>query len=67
MKRRLYQIQVRSIWQAVEHLRLIDLDELMVIAEEHGTDEEVRLIGCLRAILPKLPPQPAKDGGHGGP
>jgi hypothetical protein len=67
VKRRLYEIQVRSIWQAIEHLRLIDLDELIVIAEEQGTDEEVRLIGSLRVMLPKLPPQPAKDGGHGGP
>ena len=66
MKRKLYQIQVRSIWQAVEHLRLIDLDELIVIAEEYGTDEEVRLIGSLRAMLPKLPPLPPGDGGHGG-
>ena len=67
MKRKLYKIQVRSIWQAVEHLRLIDLDELIIIAEEHGTDEEVRLIGILRAMLPKLPPQPPHEGGHGGP
>jgi hypothetical protein len=67
VKRRLYKIQVRSIWQAIEHLRLIDLEELTVIAEEHGTEEEVRLIACLRSILPKLPPQPPEAGGHGGP
>lgn len=57
--RAVYQIQVKSVVTAIEHLATIDLDELAACAEKHGTNEERRKIGLARQLVAQLAP------GHG--
>jgi len=55
MRRRLYQIQMEHLRRIADALRLLDLDELGVSAEEIGTDDDCRLIAALRTIIDRLP------------
>jgi hypothetical protein len=52
----IYDIQIRSVRTAIEHLHLIDLSQLAACAIHHGTEADRDLIaavqGCL-AILPR--------------
>lgn len=55
MKRAIYQIQIRSIRAAVNHLRLMDLSELAANAVKYGTPEDCTLIAAVAAALETLP------------
>jgi hypothetical protein len=55
MNRTIYAIEMRSLRQCVEHLRLIRLDELSATAVELGTAADVALIEGIRGCLSTLP------------
>lgn len=56
MNREIYRIQILSLREAVEHLRLIDLAELAICAREHGTPSDQGLIAAVSEALPGIPP-----------
>jgi hypothetical protein len=56
MNRKLFQIQIESIRQALGHLQLLDLRELADCAIVHGNDDDKVLIAALMVALATLPP-----------
>lgn len=55
MNRTIFAIQMRSMVEALEHLRTLDLAGMETLAVTHGTDRERRLIAAVRAALQTLP------------
>lgn len=55
MRRRLYEIQVRSLKHALEHLHTLDLDGMAECADEFGTQAERELIQGVRQALGDIP------------
>jgi hypothetical protein len=55
MDDRAYRAGIRHLRRVAEAIRLLDLDEMLDMAEEHGTDEECRLIAAIRTIADRLP------------
>jgi hypothetical protein len=56
MNRRLYEIQIRSVREALDHLQVIHLEELEVSAREYGSAAELAMIAALRRWRESLPP-----------
>jgi hypothetical protein len=54
MNQQIYDIQIRSIRTAIEHLHLMDLDELQACAEHHGTAAERKMLIAIRHCLATL-------------
>jgi hypothetical protein len=52
----IFQISIRSIRAALNHLRLIDLTELAADAQQYGTPEDHALIIAVAKALETLPP-----------
>lgn len=52
-----YLIQMRSIDQCLEHLRMLHLSDLHDAALHHGSPAERALIATIRAFLQTLPPR----------
>lgn len=48
-------IEMRSINTALEHIGMIDLVELAVACQAHGTAEECRRIELVRQLITQLP------------
>jgi hypothetical protein len=53
---RLYDIQIRSLRSAIEHMSLIDLTELHAEAMIHGTDRDRAMIEGIIALLAGIKP-----------
>jgi hypothetical protein len=60
MKRRIYEIQLKSLKAAIEHLRTLDLQNMAEGAALFGTDADRALIQGVIEALPDLAP----DHGH---
>lgn len=58
MNKTIYDIQIRSVRAAIEHLHLIDLGQLAACAIHHGTEADRALIAAAQGFLATLP------GGH---
>jgi hypothetical protein len=56
VNKQVYDIQIRSLRHAVEHMSLTDLDELDACAELHGTAQDRALIAAVILLLRGLPP-----------
>lgn len=56
MDKRFYDIQIRSLRGAVDHLGVLDLGELDACARQYGTAEDRDLIRAIRFLLKKVPP-----------
>jgi hypothetical protein len=56
MNQKLFDLQMKSIAEAIGHLRLIDLRELADCAIAHGNDDDKVLIASLMIALATLPP-----------
>jgi hypothetical protein len=54
LKQRIYDIQIKSLRAAVEHMALIDLTELAQCVERHGTADDRALIAAVQAMLAGL-------------
>lgn len=54
MNKSIYAIQIKSVRTAVEHLHLMDLDELQAAADHHGTIAEQNLLKAIRHCLATL-------------
>lgn len=54
MNQQIYDIQIRSIRTAIEHLHMIDLDELQEASDFHGTIAEQNLLKAVRHCLATL-------------
>jgi hypothetical protein len=52
----IFQIQLRSIAGAVQHLHLLDLAELAESAKQYGTPEDQAFIDAVAKALKTLPP-----------
>jgi hypothetical protein len=48
-------IEMRSINMALEHLGMVDLDELAAACQIHGTAEDCRKIELARQLITPLP------------
>lgn len=55
MNKTVYDIQIRSVRAAIEHLHLIDLSQLAACAVHHGTDADRLLIAAVQGCLATLP------------
>lgn len=55
MDERTYRAGILHLRRIAEAIRTLDLDELLIEAETHGTDEECRLIAAIRTIADRLP------------
>ena len=55
MKRRLYEIHIRSLRHAIEHLYTLDLDDMAESAALYGTEVERNLIQSVREVLGDIP------------
>jgi len=62
MNQAVYDIQIRSLRAAVEHMGLTDLRELHVCALLYGTPEDRALIRAMQALLNSLPPRTSHLG-----
>lgn len=54
MNRQIYDIQIKSLRRAVEHMTMIDLTELAQSAIVHGTPEDKALLAAVRTLLGAL-------------
>lgn len=55
MDEKSYAIQIRHLKNCIASLRLLNLNELQVCAEEHGAEDERDLIAALMLALETLP------------
>jgi hypothetical protein len=55
MNKTIYDIQIKSVRAAIEHLHLIDLGQLAACAVHHGTDADRLLIAAAVGFLATLP------------
>jgi hypothetical protein len=61
VKRRLYEIQMRSLRTCIEHLHTLDLDDMAECAAQYGTEPERDLIQNVREALGDIPKIYPKD------
>lgn len=55
MSQTIYTIEIRSLRQCVQHLRTLNLAELAIKAERHGTEADRAFIEAVRDVLPGIP------------
>lgn len=55
MTKAVFDIEMRSVKTALEHLGMIDLGELAAACQAYGTAEECRTIELARQLMAQLP------------